>query len=261
MFYRVDYTFGLMLVGLLVGALLCKRTQFIAPAILARQYYIVVAVVLAFQSGIVTCSRIGMHYPFLHYAGAIVGDLGSVLFGALFGLAARREDRRIFLVDPSILNTIRMVLAFTFVFASFSKALTFAPLADFFAQSGYPSEFLKFIIIAELFIAVGLLLPWAFVPALIGLTVDMLGVLVTHVHNGDSWNENTGAIAILIRAAVLGVLWMLRPREGKALRAVGNSLLLVAMIAVVCFVIAIGGSKAVRLFSQPVSEPSSSGAG
>jgi hypothetical protein len=176
-------------------------------------------------------------------------------------LAARREDRRIFLVDPSILNTIRMVLAFTFVFASFSKALTFAPLADFFAQSGYPSEFLKFIIIAELFIAVGLLLPWAFVPALIGLTVDMLGVLVTHVHNGDSWNENTGAIAILIRAAVLGVLWMLRPREGKALRAVGNSLLLVAMIAVVCFVIAIGGSKAVRLFSQPVSEPSSSGAG
>src|ERR1700679_266139 len=185
MLYRIDYTLGMMFVGLLVGALLSKSTVGIEPSILARKYYIVVAVVLSLQACILTCSRIGIHPPFLHYAAPLANDLGLVLFGALFGLAMRRGDRRQFLVDPYILGTLRMVLAFTFVCASFSKALTFAPLAAFFEQSGYSDEFLKFIIIAEVFIAIGLLLPWAFVPALIGLTIDMLGALVTHIHNGD----------------------------------------------------------------------------
>jgi hypothetical protein len=69
---------------------------------------------------------------------------------------------------------------------------------------------------AEIFGAIGLLLPWSLVPALIGLTVDMFGAVLTHIHNGDALNGSTGAIGLLIRLIAVGVLWTLRPATERA---------------------------------------------
>ncbi len=52
-------------------------------------------------------------------------------------------------------------------------------MTEFFTQSGYSVTFLRFIVIAEIFGGIGLLLPWAFIPALAGLTIDMFGAVLT----------------------------------------------------------------------------------
>jgi len=193
---------------------------------------------------------------FMTTVGGLAGDLLGLFFGILFGLAARRKDTRELLTDPSILGALCMALAFTFALAGVGKAFSMAPMTDFFTQSGYSVTFLKFIVIAEIFAGIGLLLPWAVVPALIGLTVDMFGAVLTHIHNGDPLNDSTGAIGALIRLFVVGVLWALSRRRGASSSSVRNSVLSVATVGVVCLLIAIGGSAAMHHLGTEATHPS-----
>ena len=147
-----------------------------------------------------------------------------------------------------------MALAFTFAFAGIGKAFSMTPMTEFFTQSGYSVSFLKFIVMAEIFGAIGLLLPWAILPSLLGLSVDMLGAVLTHIHNGDPLNDSTGAIGMLIRLAVLGVLWDLSCRTSKSIR---NSLLGVGAVALICLLVAVGGASAMRHMGATVTSHSS----
>jgi uncharacterized membrane protein YphA (DoxX/SURF4 family) len=189
---------------------------------------------------------------FSRIASGSIGDLTGFFVGAVFGLAARRKDARRLLVDPSVLSALCMALAFTFLMAGIGKAFSLTSMTEFFTKSGYSVSFLKFIVIAEIFGAVGLLLPWAFLPSLIGLTIDMFGAVVTHIHNGDPLNDNTGAIGLLIRLVAVGVLWALSPRAGKPECTVRNSLLGVGATAVACLAIAVAGSISMRHLNPPV---------
>jgi uncharacterized membrane protein YphA (DoxX/SURF4 family) len=189
-------------------------------------------------------------------AGDAIGDLNTVLFEMLFGLAARRPDGREFLVDFDILNALRIVLAFTFIFAALGKALSIAPMTEFFIGSGYPVSFLKFIVIAEAFGAIGLLLPWAVMPALIGLSIDMFGAVLTHINNGDSLNDSTGAIALLIRLLALGFLWTLRARVGEIPRSLHRTILRWRVITIVCILVAGAGGTVVRHLNASVPRTS-----
>lgn len=246
MFYRVDYTMALLLGGFLLGMLFGRKTETIAAASLARRYYVIVATLLVLRTGIFAYTMVVGPQRFMSTMGGLAGDLLGFLFGALFGLAARRKDTREFLTDPSILGALCMALAFTFALAGVGKAFSMAPMTDFFNQSGYSVTFLKFIVLAEIFAGIGLLLPWAVVPALVGLTVDMFGAVLTHIHNGDPLNDSTGAIGMLIRLFAIGVLWVLSRRRGASSPTVRNSVLSVATVGVVCLLVAIGGSAAMR---------------
>jgi uncharacterized membrane protein YphA (DoxX/SURF4 family) len=139
-----------------------------------------------------------------------------------------------------------MTLAFTFVLAGLGKAFSMNPMTEFFTQSGYSATFLKFITMAEVFGAIGLLLPWAFLPALIGLAIDMFGAIITHIHNGDSLNDSSGAIGILIRLTAIGIIWKLGLRDKGPEHPVRQSILSVCAIGIICLSIAIVGSVAVR---------------
>lgn len=242
MFYRVDYTMAVLLAGFLLGILLGRKTANIAAASLAQRYYMIIAILLVLRTGIFAYTMLVRPQGFMATVGGIAGDLLGFIFGALFGLAARRKDTRELLTDPSILGALCMALAFTFALAGVGKAFSMAPMTEFFTQSGYSVTFLKFIVIAEIFAGVGLLLPWAVVPTLIGLTVDMFGAVLTHIHNGDPLNDSTGAIGALIRLFAVGVIWALSRRTGAASPTVRNSVLSVATVGVVCLLIAIGGS-------------------
>jgi hypothetical protein len=145
-----------------------------------------------------------------------------------------------------------MALAFTFGIAGVGKAFFIAPMADFFTPSGYSVTFLKFIVLAEIFGAIALLLPWGVVPALIGLTVDMFGAVLTHIHNGDPLNDSTGAIGLLIRLTAVGVLWTLRARPRAPLTTLRNALPGVAA-AIASVLIGLRGSAAVRHLSRGVT--------
>lgn len=251
MFYRVDYSLAVTLAGFLAGLLLSAPFRHISPSRLARAYYVFMAIPVLLRTAFFARSLLAAQPGSSWTVAALLGDLTTLLFGAIFGLAVRRKDARRLLVDPAVLAALSLMIAFTFAMAAIGKAFSMDPMTQFFAQSGYPLSFLKFIVIAEIFGALGLLLPWSFFPALVGLSVDMFGAVVTHIHNGDPLNDSTGAIALLIRLAALGILWSLRPRSGKAELTVQRSLLGGAAIAAICLMIAIGGSIALRRMSPP----------
>jgi uncharacterized membrane protein YphA (DoxX/SURF4 family) len=246
MFYRVDYAAAVLLAGFLAGLLFSRKAEAIPRARLARGYYGLVASLLVLRTALFACTMLASQQALWSKAGGVTGDLVSLLFGALFGLALRRKDGREFLLHPDILATLCMTLAFTFATAGLGKAFSMTPMTEFFTQSGYSIPFLKFIIIAEVFGGIGLLLPWAFLPALLGLTIDMFGAVLTHLHNGDPLNDSTGAIGMLIRLAAVGVLWMMRPREEGTSRDLRSSLVRVGAIGGVCLLIAVGGGVAMR---------------
>ena len=168
-------------------------------------------------------------------------------FGAAFGLATRRHAPRSWLSERPILEAFCLALAFTFALAGVGKGFSMLAMTDFFTQSGYSVAFLKFIVIAEIFGAMGLLLPWARIPAWFGLTIDMFGAVTTHIHNGDPLNDSTGAIGMLIRLILAAILFELQrgqpQRPERAFRAVFRA----ALGTVLCLFIAIPGAMAMRL--------------
>jgi len=256
MFYRVDYMVAVLLAGFIAGVLSSKALERVTPSRLGQGYYAVVATLFLLRTGAFACAMLMSHQSFWSTIGGILGDLTSLLFGVLFGLAARRKDARTLLTNPSILRALCMGLAFSFALNGIGKAFSMTPMIEFFTQSGYSVSFLKFIVLAEIFGAIGLLLPWAILPSLLGLSVDMFGAVLTHVHNGDPLNDSTGAIGTLIRLAVIGVLWDLS-RRTETSKSIRNSILRVGAVAMFCLVAAVGGSSIVRHVSAPASSHTS----
>jgi len=242
--------------GLVTGYLLGRHATTITTSRLARDCYFAVAALLVLRAGAFSVSLLTSHAETWRLISSAIGDITALIFGLLFGLAIRRPDARAFLTDNSVLDALRMVLAFTFIFASLGKALTLSSMAEFFTQSRYSASFLKFIVLAEAFGALGLLLRWAVVPAMLGLSVDMFGAVLTHIHNSDPLNDSTGAIGLLIRLVALGVLWVLRPQEENSRRTVAASVIAVSAAMLACLLLAAAGSMAMRNVEPP---PSSAG--
>ena len=256
MFYRVDYMLAVQLAGLLIGIVFSRRTASISADRLARSYYATITVVLVFR----TCAVLaGMFLggSLAKIIAALMGDSVGFLFGALFGLALHRRNSREFLVHPSILSALCMTLAFTFALAAVGKTFTFQPITEFFIQSGYSIAFLKFIISVETLGAIGLLLPWAVWPALLGLSIDMFGAVATHIHNGDPLNDSTGAIALLIRMGALGILLGLRPRATRPIRSLRTSVAVTSGAMIACLLLSVAGSVAMRNQAKPAAASAS----
>jgi len=250
MFYRVDYALAVIFIGFIVGALFSGPAANVPPSRLARGYYVVIMCLLVLRTGTFVGTMFMSHTNSWSTAGGFIGDLLGFLFGALFGLASRRKDSREFMTSSPVFGALCITLAFTFALAGIGKAFSLAPMTEFFVQSGYSVAFLKFIVIAEIFGGIGLLLPWAILPALIGLAVDMFGAVLTHIHNGDPLNDSTGAIVMLIRLIAVGVLLALRQRNGGVLPTVRSSVLRTTAATITCLLIAVGGSVAVRHLSS-----------
>jgi len=100
MLYKVDDILAVILAGALVGALLSRWTSRIEPARLARIYFVVIAVILAFRTVGFVCGIILTNASIWNMIGAAIGDVGSFLFGALLGIAALRTERRQILCRP-----------------------------------------------------------------------------------------------------------------------------------------------------------------
>lgn len=246
MFYRVDYLLTVMAVGFVAGATFSRATEAMPAPRLAGIYYFATALLVVLRTAAFAWTTLANPSGLVTTAGSVIGDLLSLLFVAAFGLAMRRQDARVFLTDSSLLGAFYLVLAFTFALAGVGKAFSMTPMTEFFTQSGYSVGFLKFIVLAEIFGALGLLLPWARIPAWFGLTVDMFGAVLTHLHNGDPLNDSTGAIGMLIRLVAVAIVFGLQRREHETQPRVSSAAFRTAAAAIVCFCIAIGGSVVVR---------------
>jgi uncharacterized membrane protein YphA (DoxX/SURF4 family) len=241
MFYRVDYVFAVLGAGFLIGLFTGKRTLRFPASRVAQAYFNIVIALLAFSSISLTFRLSLGHGP--AWTGAI-SDLAGLLYGALFGIAVRRADRRELLLDPAVLSALAISIAVTFASAGLGKAFSMAPMHEFFAQSGYPDAFLRFIIIAEVLGALAMLIPYAVPAALAGLGIDMFGAVLTHIHNGDPLNDSTGAIAMLLRLGVFAVLWEgNRTAKTTSLRW---PLVRLAAAALICLLLAGAGGLLIR---------------
>ena len=241
MFYRVDYVFAVMGAGFLLGLFAGRRTLRFTASRVAQAYFDTVMVLLALSSISLTFRLTLGHGP--AWTG-MIGDLSGLLYGALFGIAVRRDDRRALLLDRAILSALAISIAVTFASAGLGKAFSMAPMHEFFTQSGYPDAFLRFIIIAEVLGALAMLIPCSVPAALVGLSIDMFGAVLTHTHNGDPLNDSTGAIAMLLRLGVFSVLW--ERKRSATTASLRGPLLRVAAAALLCLLMACAGGLLIR---------------
>lgn len=246
MFYRVDYVVAVMLAGLAFGLLVNRATSNIKPARLARLYFVIVAILVVLRVMVFACSVVFPGAKVWSIAGNAMGDTGNFLIGFLFGIALLRVDRREILCDPAVYSILCISAGVGFVMTGYVKALYMQGMTQFFTQSGYSVTFLKFIMTAEVLGGAALLIPVTVLPALAGLSIDMFGAVYTHIHNGDPLNDSTGAIATLIRFAVIAALWAWRPRSSDQPGSARRRFVGVAAVAACCVVAAVGGSAIVR---------------
>jgi len=209
MFYRVDYVIGCMFLGACIGALLSKRTLRFEPHHIARVFYALTALRAALGAVAVICSLVFSNQHFWNRISSGLGDFGNLIFGAVFGLALVRSKPLELLREPAVYSALCLSVALAFVGAGLAKAFYLDGMTTFFRHSGYSTAFLRFIIGIEVFGGAALLLSWATLPVIFGLTIDMVGAVYTHVHNGDPLNDRTGAIAMLIRIIVILAVWAL----------------------------------------------------
>jgi len=249
MIYRVDYLLALIFAGLVFGAAFGRLAMKIQPSRLARIYFCTVVALLALRAAAFAAGMLLSSGTFWSTVSSATGDAGNFLFGALFGLATFRQDQRAFLLSTEIFSALYLSVALNFAIAGLGKAFSMEAMVPFFVQSEYSTSFLKFIVIAEVFGGMGLLIPWTMLPSLVGLSIDMFGAIDTHIHNGDPIHDSTGAVGMLIRLSIIAVLWVMRrPTQVKiSMRA---SLISVALGAAVCAIVAFSGSALIRHISH-----------
>jgi uncharacterized membrane protein YphA (DoxX/SURF4 family) len=242
--YRVDYIAAVFLAGLIAGALLSRPASRVEPSRLARRYFSLFAVVIAVRVVAFVCIvMIPSAVWSKVFAGT--GDASNFLFGAIFGLAALRSDRRELVCDPAVFSVLCLSAGVGFVMNGYlSASVGTTGMSQFFVQSGYSAHFQMFIATAELLGGVGLLIPWTALPAIAGLSIDMFGAIYTHIHNGDPLNDSTGAIAALIRFAAIVAIWAWRP--GSDAKSTRRRLASAIVVAVLCACAAVVGGTLVR---------------
>lgn len=245
MFYRIDYALVVIIAGVIAGFLYSYQTAHLTSERLGQRLSVGIAILVCLR----TCLFVGAMlstYSGLNQVAGAVSDLLGFSFGVVFGIASRRRDAREVLTNGSLFQSLCMMLAFSFALSGIAKAFSLAPMIEFFNQSDYPATFLKFIVLAEIFGAIGLLLPWSVLPALIGLTIDMFGAVLTHVHNGDPLNDNTGAVGMLIRLIGVGTIWALRRSIGRTPARPRKLALSLGSVILGCVAIAAAGATVIR---------------
>jgi len=248
MFAGVVYLISILLIGLAIGAILAPLARSRSDSELAGAFYRLTAFLLTTSFSLNVWIILGSSSNAAVVPARVFGGLLSASFAAIFGIASRRKDSWRLLGQPSVLEAVRMTVALTFAVAGIGKAFNMPFMTQFFTQSGYSITFLKFIMIAEVLGAIGLLLPWAFFPALLGFTIDMFGAIVTHVRNGDPIDDSAGAIGLLIRLAAMAAM-IVMTSDGKTTRrrSLRGKILVASCAGVGCLAIAILGSSVIRI--------------
>jgi hypothetical protein len=245
MIYRVDYLFAILLAGFIAGAVLGRRLRDIEATRVARAYYALTALRVIAGCVVFACLVV-LAIPRWNTLNSGLGDFNNFLVGGLFGLALVRAKPAEFLTDASVYSALCLSIAFTFVTTGFVKAFYMEPMAAFFTQSGYSISFLKLIMTLEVLSGAAMLIPWAILPAVFALSVDMLGAVYTHMHNGDPINDSTGAIGMLIRlAAILGI-WVLAGRTSASPGLLRRRLAGALVAALLCVSMAVAGGTIMR---------------
>ena len=143
------------------------------------------------------------------------GRLGHLLLGYLVGSIAIDRLRKII---NAALWGISILTGNTFLVATAGKSQHLDEMITFFTTSGYATWFLFFIITAETFGALGILLHFKLKTgplAAAGLAIIMLGAVYTHWHNHDPFSDSYAAVGQLINLSLMLVLYYFEQQASR----------------------------------------------
>lgn len=122
------------------------------------------------------------------------------------------DATRSFVTSPYLLRGLCLSVAISFIGTEIGKVAHDADMRQFFAQSGYSVWFLYFIIVAETVGALGLLVPRTMLPAALGLSLVMIGAILTHLRNHDPFSDSLEALHLLMLLVCILLIRQFRAR-------------------------------------------------
>ena len=111
-----------------------------------------------------------------------------------------------FVFSPRVRGALRISIALSYLGVEIGKLTHETEMREFFVSSGLPAWMNHAVIGAEAALAAALFLPAAEIVGAAGLSVIMLGAILTHAHNRDPFSDSLEALHALLLLAGLGVL-------------------------------------------------------
>ncbi|MDB5145066.1 MAG: DoxX family protein [Mucilaginibacter sp.] len=149
------------------------------------------------------------------------GMLGHLVLGFLVvNIAADNTPLR--KIIGATLWGISILTANSFLVATVGKSMNIPIMISFFKQSGYAIWFLYFIMSAEAFGGLGILLHFKLKTgplAAAGLAIIMLGAVYTHWHNKDPFSDSYAAVGQFINLSLLLILYYFKQQANRKLPA------------------------------------------
>jgi hypothetical protein len=137
------------------------------------------------------------------------GMLGHIILGFLVvNIATGRNCLK--KIINATLWAVSILTANSFILATAGKAQHITEMISFFTTSGYATWFLYFIMSAEAFGGLGILLHFKLRTgplAAAGLAIIMLGAVSTHWHNKDPFSDSYAAVGQFINLSLMLVLY------------------------------------------------------
>jgi putative oxidoreductase len=147
------------------------------------------------------------------------GTLEHLIFGYLIGNIAINNNRLREIISATLWG-ISILTANSFLVATVGKSMNMPFMISFFKQSGYAIWFLYFIMTAEAFGGLGILLHFKLKTgplAAAGLAIIMLGAVYTHWHNKDPFSDSYAAVGQFINLSLLLILYYFEQRANRTL--------------------------------------------
>jgi hypothetical protein len=183
--------------------------------------YIILALLLGINVWVFYFSGIksGAVLSLLSFVMSWGGMLGHIVLGFLVVQIAAANNRSKKIVHATLWG-ISILTANSFIVATTGKAQHMDEMIAFFTASGYARWFLYFIMSAEAFGGLGILMHFKLRSgplATAGLAIIMLGAVYTHWHNHDPFSDSYAAVGQFINLSVMLILYYFEQQANRKL--------------------------------------------
>ena len=181
--------------------------------------YVILALLLSINvwvfyfSGIKNAVLLSLLYSVMNWGSM----LGHIILGFLAVNIAAGRNRSKKIINITLWG-ISVLMGNSFILATAGKAQHITEMISFFTASGYASWFLYFIMSAEAFGGLGILLHFKLRTgplAVAGLAIIMIGAVYTHWHNNDPFSDSYAAVSQFINLSLMLVLYYFEQRVNR----------------------------------------------
>jgi putative oxidoreductase len=211
---QVLVSISLIILGGMLSIAIKPKTKLAYGVAMA---YVILALLLSINVWIFYFSGI-KNTAVLHSLSSVMswgGMLGHIVSGFLVVTIATGRNRSKKIINATLWG-ISVLMGNSFILATAGKAQHLNEMISFFTISGYATWFLYFIMSAEAFGGLGILLHFKLRTgplAAAGLAIIMLGAVYTHWHNKDPFSDSYAAVGQFINLLLMLILYYFEQQE------------------------------------------------